>query len=77
VHGALVTVFIPKEKNQQKHSPWVFSSVILEYREIFATEKNGKPKTITIVPTMMVGRTIESSENTERELHFRQQSRVT
>jgi len=51
--------------------------VILEYREIFATEKNGKPNTITIVPTMMVGRTIESSENTERGLHFRQQSRVT
>lgn len=62
MHGALVTVFKPK------HSPWVFSSVILEYREIFATEKNGKPNTITIVPTMMVGRTIESSEKTERKL---------
>ena len=43
---------------------------------MFATEKNGKPNTITIVPTMMVGRTTESSEKTERKLHFRQVSNV-
>lgn len=29
---------------------------------MFATEKNGKPNTMTNVPTIMVGRTIESSE---------------
>ena len=28
---------------------------------MFATEKNGKPNTMTNVPTIMVGRTIESS----------------
>jgi hypothetical protein len=49
--------------------PCVFSSVILDKSEIFATQKNGNPKTIRRVPTMIVGKilawTVNKCKNTE------------
>ena len=38
---------------------------------MFATEKNGKPNTMTNVPTIMVGRTIESSEKIREKKNCR------